>query len=139
MGSSVPYNTQQQQQRRQQQQLSQDNPSDWQQSPPQQRTRNSSSSSSSSSYWSRPSSSSSSSDSSSSFWSRPAQPNEVLSSAIDKLYKQRLRQVKAMLASGSLEELTQDLTPEQQESLQVVLQDLQVIGQLCIASPYMLS
>jgi hypothetical protein len=125
MGSSVPYNTQQQQQqqqqrRQQQQQANQDSSSSWQQSSPQQHARNSSSgsNSSSSSYWSRPSSSSSSA----------AAPNEVLSSAIDKLYKQRLREVKAMLASSSMEELQRDLTPEQQESLQVVLQDLQVIA-----------
>jgi hypothetical protein len=116
MGSSVPYNTQQQQQQRAQQHQGRHDPSAIQQHPsPGQHAR----SSSSSSYWSRPGSSSSLS-------SAAARSNEVLSSAIDKLYKQRLREVKAMLASGKLEELQRDLTPEQQESLEIVLQDLQV-------------
>jgi hypothetical protein len=123
MGSSVPYNTQQQQQQQQRQrqqeqkQRLQDTSAAWQ-SPSSQDPTYPSSSSSSSSYWSQRSSSINT--------SAAQQPNQVLSSAIDKLYKQRLREVKALLASGQLEQLQQELSPEQQESLEIILQDLQV-------------
>lgn len=49
---------------------------------------------------------------------------ETLASAVDKMYRQRLREVKAMLTPESLQQLKQELSLEGVQSLQVVLQDL---------------
>lgn len=41
------------------------------------------------------------------------------------MYRQRLREVKAMLTPDAVQQLQQELSPEELQSLQVVLQDLQ--------------